>query len=143
MLITLKREDIHAGNLILVNSDYAYQESVHPRSICDGLMDRSADVKRDDSDTGSGNLREDVYDRSFRGGCGQAECGNIKISREDVYGKSVWLKQCAAHSLNRLLRELGGWRQIVPVSGWRTMKEQQHIWADSMKENGRILQRHM
>lgn len=161
MLITLKREDIHAGNLILVNSDYAYQESVHPQSICDGLMDRSSDARRDDTAAGSRNLREgvygrsfqgscgqaecgcikisreDMYDRSFQGGFGQAECGNIKISREDVYGKPVWLKQCAAHSLNRLLRELGGWRQIVPVSGWRTMKEQQHIWADSIKENGR------
>lgn len=38
--------------------------------------------------------------------------------------------------LNRLMAEIKGWEHIVPVSGWRSLKEQQQIWDDSILENG-------
>lgn len=38
--------------------------------------------------------------------------------------------------LNRLMAEIGGWEQIVPVSAWRSLQEQKQIWADSLAENG-------
>lgn len=38
--------------------------------------------------------------------------------------------------LNQLMTEIGGWEQIVPVSGWRSLQEQKQIWADSLAENG-------
>ncbi|MFR1232947.1 MAG: D-alanyl-D-alanine carboxypeptidase family protein [Evtepia gabavorous] len=31
---------------------------------------------------------------------------------------------------------IGGWKEIVPVSGWRALEEQQAIWEDSLAENG-------
>ena len=33
-------------------------------------------------------------------------------------------------------RAIGGWKEIVPVSGWRALEEQQAIWEDSLAENG-------
>lgn len=38
--------------------------------------------------------------------------------------------------LNRLMDEIKGWEHIVPVSGWRSLEEQQKIWDDSLEENG-------
>lgn len=48
----------------------------------------------------------------------------------------ILLARCAAASLSRLMAEIDGWRHIVPVSGWRSLQEQQTIWDDSLRENG-------
>ncbi|MCM1025030.1 MAG: M15 family metallopeptidase [Roseburia sp.] len=32
--------------------------------------------------------------------------------------------------------EIHGWNDIVPVSGWRSLAEQQRIWDDSLRDNG-------
>lgn len=42
----------------------------------------------------------------------------------------------AAAQLEALMAELGGWRDIVPVSGWRSFEEQQSIWDDTLAESG-------
>ena len=48
----------------------------------------------------------------------------------------VLLDRIAGARLSQLMQEIDGWRQIVLVSGWRSQEEQQHIWDDSLRENG-------
>lgn len=50
---------------------------------------------------------------------------------------AVRLERVAAASLNRLMKELDGWRWIMAVSGWRSHHEQQEIFAQSLRDNGR------
>lgn len=49
----------------------------------------------------------------------------------------ILLEREAALALSRLMEELGGWEKIVPVSGWRSFEEQQEIYIDSLRDNGR------
>lgn len=39
--------------------------------------------------------------------------------------------------LSDIMNQMNGWNQIVPVSGWRSMKEQIEIYEGSLRENGR------
>lgn len=48
----------------------------------------------------------------------------------------VLMERRAAALLSMLMKEIGGWKEIVPVSGWRSQEEQQGIWDKSMEENG-------
>lgn len=50
---------------------------------------------------------------------------------------NVLLEREAAQPLSRLMEKLGGWGPIVPVSGWRSFAEQQKIYTDSLRDNGR------
>ena len=47
------------------------------------------------------------------------------------------LARRAAEPLRRLVRALGGWSVLVPVSGWRSQREQQEIYESSLRQNGR------
>lgn len=49
---------------------------------------------------------------------------------------TVSLHPKAAAALEALLRAVGGEREIVPVSGWRSQAEQQSIWDGSLAEHG-------
>lgn len=51
-------------------------------------------------------------------------------------GNGVWLERQAASLLEKLMQEIGGWDAIVPVSGWRSMAEQQAIWNSCLREHG-------
>lgn len=52
-------------------------------------------------------------------------CGPVRLARQ------------AAAPLEKLIRKIDdGWRSIVPVSGWRSMAEQQSIWNSCLRENG-------
>ncbi len=53
----------------------------------------------------------------------------------------VLLLRCAATLLNELMQEIQGWDHIVPVSGYRSLEEQQQIWDDSLRENGEAFTR--
>ena len=53
-----------------------------------------------------------------------------------VGGTGVLLERQAALALERLMERIGGWREIVPVSGWRPGEEQRQIWDESLRENG-------
>ena len=48
----------------------------------------------------------------------------------------ILLERRAAQALDSLMAAIGGWKEIVPVSGWRALEEQQAIWEDSLAENG-------
>lgn len=51
-------------------------------------------------------------------------------------GSDVLLDTRAAAMLTGLISRLGAAGEIVPVSGWRSMREQREIWDVSMAENG-------
>ena len=56
-------------------------------------------------------------------------------------GSQVLLERHAAVLLQSLMEEIGGWRQITPVSGWRSREEQREIWADSLRKKGEAFTR--
>lgn len=49
---------------------------------------------------------------------------------------NIQINRSAATLLSELMRKINGWNKIVPVSGWRSLQEQQSIWNNSLKENG-------
>lgn len=51
-------------------------------------------------------------------------------------GGQVLLERRAAALLQKLMGEIGGWPHIVPVSGWRSQKEQEEIWDDTLQKEG-------
>lgn len=51
-------------------------------------------------------------------------------------GSDVLLDTRAAVMLTGLISRLGAAGEIVPVSGWRSMRKQREIWDGSMAENG-------
>lgn len=53
-----------------------------------------------------------------------------------VADTDILLERRAAQALGSLMAAIGGWKEIVPVSGWRALEEQQAIWEDSLAENG-------
>lgn len=46
------------------------------------------------------------------------------------------LQRTALVLLDALMDKIGGWGEIVPVSAWRSLREQEAIWEKSMTENG-------
>ena len=49
-----------------------------------------------------------------------------------VADTDILLERRAAQALDSLMAAIGGWKEIVPVSGWRALEEQQAIWEDSL-----------
>lgn len=48
----------------------------------------------------------------------------------------VLLQKQATVLLNKLMKEINGWKKIAPVSGFRSLDEQQNIWDNSLAEHG-------
>lgn len=88
-VITLSKDLIYKGNLILVNPDYGFRSE--PEEL-------------------------------------------LIPALESV--PEILLQRCASTLLNRLMQEINGWNSIVPVSGWRSLQEQQQIWDDTLRESG-------
>lgn len=55
-----------------------------------------------------------------------------EYTKVDVEGEMLALE--TAEALNALMFKMDGWKQIVVVSGWRSMKEQQSIWDESIQD---------
>lgn len=55
----------------------------------------------------------------------------------DPRAPQVLLESHAAKALYRLMDKLNGWEQITAVSGWRSRKEQQEIYAQSLRDSGK------
>lgn len=89
-MITLKRHQIHTGNLILVNETYPIIRPFHPPLV----------------------------------------------PVESSYA-AITLQRTAAALLAGALTDLTAREKIVPVSGFRPLREQRQIYEDSLKENGR------
>lgn len=52
------------------------------------------------------------------------------------FHENIHMNRRAAVLLCELMKKINGWSSITPVSGWRSMEEQQNIWNDSLAENG-------
>lgn len=48
----------------------------------------------------------------------------------------ILLERQTAQLLSACIQSVGGQRDIVPVSGWRSQAEQQSIWEDTLAESG-------
>lgn len=48
----------------------------------------------------------------------------------------ILLEERVQRQLSLLMEEIGGWEGIVPVSGWRSLQEQQEIFDTSIRESG-------
>lgn len=48
----------------------------------------------------------------------------------------IYMERRAANLLRACIRSVGGERDIVPVSGWRSRREQQEIWDETLKTDG-------
>lgn len=48
----------------------------------------------------------------------------------------VLLHRRAAAALEHLMAQIGGWEHIVPVSGWRSFRQQTDIWNDTVITRG-------
>lgn len=57
------------------------------------------------------------------------------VPLNDEYS-GILLERRAVVLLDRLMCDIRGWRQISPVSGWRTREEQEELWNQSLKESG-------
>lgn len=105
--ILLEKEKIHRGSLILVNAHYPITEQ-----------------KRDRLHSEDGIFSE-----------------NCLLSAEDLVPVSesfpqVLLKRRAASMLQLALKRILAGERIVPVSGYRSFREQTEIYNSSLEENG-------
>ncbi len=48
----------------------------------------------------------------------------------------ILMEREAVQALFGLMEQLDGWRQIVPVSGWRSLEEQKAIYEQSLRDHG-------
>lgn len=87
--ISLPKQNIHTGNLILVNRLHSYH----------------------------------------------TENSNTLIPVLEDYS-SILMNSRAAVLLSGLMEEIQGWHNIAPVSGWRSMQDQQKIWDNTITERG-------
>ncbi|MDE6673270.1 MAG: M15 family metallopeptidase [Acetatifactor sp.] len=60
----------------------------------------------------------------------------VTVGDEGSSSGKVQLERQTAALLEELMHESGGWNSIAPVSGWRSMAQQQAIWDSCLKENG-------
>lgn len=67
-------------------------------------------------------------------GCQEPEASDL-LPVPDEHS-AVWLERRAAIALEELMAKISGWDGIVPVSGWRSLKEQQSIWDTTLLESG-------
>lgn len=88
--LTLRKEDIYTGNLLLVNASHPLTQSGENRLI------------------------------------------SMPAEHEEI-----WIDRGAATALSYIFKELECSGKIVPVSGFRSSKEQRRIYFDSIKKNGK------
>ena len=79
----------------------------------------------------TGNLILVNADYSYNEQVNETDLVNVDKSACDVL-----LERRAVTLLSKLMEEINGWGQISAVSGWRSMQEQENIYAQSLKENG-------
>ena len=65
----------------------------------------------------------------------------IPLAPPDEAFPEILMEQQAAKTLAACIRTVGGAGRIVPVSGWRSRKEQQAIWDDPLARQGEAFTR--
>lgn len=61
---------------------------------------------------------------------------DISLMPVDMAYKDICMESKASVILTKLIEALGAKGEIIPVSGYRTKREQEGIYRDSLKENG-------
>lgn len=110
--MVLQSQNIYRGNLILVNREHGYVEKT--AGFDPAIMDYLVPVQEQQAAREQQEIRNQCY----------------------VQESPVLLRRGAAVLLSKLMEELHGWRKIVPVSGWRSLGEQQKIWDNSLADSG-------
>lgn len=64
------------------------------------------------------------------------EASAIRLRPVRAGASDILLEEHALSQLSGLMAEIDGWKEIVPVSGWRSQKEQRDIFDTSLRENG-------
>ena len=113
-MLCLNREDSYRGDLILVNRSFPLHGAAQPgRPEAELVLQAQSLEKKEGPEAKAGAL-------AAVGG----KTGRVLLGRR------------AASALERALRELGAQERIVPVSGYRSRREQEEIYRDSLEENG-------
>lgn len=110
--IALGEKEIYRGSLILVNSHYPCRDNDR---LCLVPIDVTAEGKA--SSPPSSLLR--------------------KTPSAPEVGEEILMERHACALLTSLMEEIHGWREIAPVSGWRSARQQQEIWDQSLADSGR------
>lgn len=90
--------------------------------------------------TYSGSLILITPDLPLQEALNMSDMQSVSKTLSTVSGDILLRKQAAA-ALQMLLSDIGCKDEIAAVSGFRTQKEQQEIWDDSMKQNGEAFTR--
>lgn len=64
------------------------------------------------------------------------EPGRKDLKPVNTFDLNVLLEQRAVEFLSHTMKEINGWQQICAVSGWRSLREQQKIYSQSMLDHG-------
>lgn len=65
-----------------------------------------------------------------------AEIAESSLTPVPADGGRILLERKASALLSSVMSDIGGWPQISAVSGWRSRREQQEIYDQSLRENG-------
>lgn len=110
--IFLGGKDIYIGNLIIVNAAHPYHGE-------------ASDIRL--SPAGEGIPADRAgYDCT----------GAVRLRPVRAEAPDILLEEHALSQLSRLMAEIDGWKEIVPVSGWRSLEEQRDIFVASLREDG-------
>jgi D-alanyl-D-alanine dipeptidase/carboxypeptidase len=123
-------KDISKGNLILVNPSHPLKDDRQKDSLVS--VDRCFRYCRYESGVERGDPSVSV---------GTGTSSSIRLERQaakpvGTHALSILLERQTAKMLSEITLHLGCGRSIVPVSGYRTLREQQTIYADSLREHG-------
>ena len=64
------------------------------------------------------------------------EASDIRLSPVRAEAPDILLEEHVLLRLSGLMAEINGWEEIVPVSGWRSFREQQNIFETSLQKDG-------
>ena len=64
------------------------------------------------------------------------EPGRKDLKPVNTFDLNVLLEKRAVEFLSHTMQEINGWQQICAVSGWRSLREQQKIYSQSMLDHG-------
>jgi len=113
----LNREELHRGTLILVNSKYGIPWDAPEELVVTG-------------GTALLNPQDCISD------CQNGTSLEHQAAALPKRQEGIMLERRANAHLEQIMKEIGGWDAILPVSGWRSREEQQSIWDESMRDNG-------
>lgn len=128
--IVLKQDAIHRGSLILVNALHGVAFD-RPEVLM--TVDACAKPWNRKGETHTLQKHPDGA-ASILPGCSD-EADSLLPACSDL-ADSVLLEKQTASLLDKLMQEIGGWDSIIPVSGWRSIAEQQAIWDSCLRESG-------